>query len=178
MGYADWNPSLDNGNISLQRVLDTLPGNSPAEISVLVQVLENPRSPFSLPGAVTLEVHDCVHALVGRGLLKQDEAFVIGYTMGNAKRLKYWHINLYKYYATYIFPKEYRFGKVQLIAFDLGLTYGMTRRTKDIHKVDLTEYKDKSMSELRAKYDINLDILKKLRYAEKHMFKTKASRRL
>ena len=178
MNYADWNPGVENGVETLRSVLDTLPGNDSLDISFWVKLIENPRSPFSLPGAISLESHDCIHALVGRGLLNQDEAFVIGYTMGNASNLKHWHVNLYKYYAMYIFPKIYRFGERELVAFDLGVVFGRTRRTKDIHKVDLMKYQDKTLGELRAKYDINVDLLRHLRYIEGRMFKSKASKRL
>jgi hypothetical protein len=178
MSYAEWNPGIENGDATLQSVIDTLPGNDSIDISLFVKLIENPRSPFSLPGAISLEAHDCVHAIVGRGLLNQDEAFVIGYTMGNASKLKYWQISLYKYYATYIFPKIYRFGERELIAFDLGITFGRTRRTKDIHKVDFEHYKNRTMGEVRALFDVNVDILRHLRYIEGRMFKSKASRRL
>ena len=178
MNYAEWNPGIENGDATLQSVLDTLPGNDSVEISWLVKLIENPRSPFSLPGAISLDAHDCVHAIVGRGLLNQDEAFVIGFTMGNASSLKYWQENLYKYYATYVFPKIYRFGERELIAFDLGVTFGKTRRVKDIHKVDFSQYKDRTLGEIRAMFDINVDLLRHLRYIEGRMFKSKASRRL
>lgn len=178
MNYAEWNPGINNGDVTLQSVLDTLPGNDSIDISFWVKLIENPRSPFALPGAIGLEEHDCIHALLGRGLLNQDEAFVIGFTMGNASNLKHWHVNLYKYYATYVFPKIYRFGERELIAFDLGMSYGRTRRIKDIHKKNLMHMSDKTMGELRAMFDINLDLLRHLRYIEGRMFKSKASKRL
>jgi hypothetical protein len=176
--YRDWNPGIDNGNKTINDVLSTLPGNDPIDISFFVKLIENPRSPFSLPGAISLEAHDCIHAMLGRGLLNQDEAFVIGYTMGNASTLKNWQISLYKYYAMYIFPKIYRFGERELLVFDLGLNFGKTRRTKDIHKEDLLSLRDRKLSEVRAMYDINLDLLRHMRYIERNIFKTKASKRL
>lgn len=178
MNYAEWNPGIENGDATLQSVLDTLPGNDSTDISLIVKLIENPRSPFSLPGAISLEAHDCVHAIVGRGLLNQDEAFVIGFTMGNASDLKYWQENLYKYYAAYVFPKIYRFGERELIAFDMGVTFGKTRRHKNIHKVNFEPLKNRTMGEIRAMFDINVDLLRHFRYIEKNMFKSKASRRL
>ena len=78
----------------------------------------------------------------------------------------------------YIFPKIYRFGERELLVFDLGLNFGKTRRTKDIHKVDLLSLSDRKLSEVRAMYDINLDLLRHMRYIERNIFKTKASKRL
>lgn len=178
MKYSDWNPGIENGSMTLQSVLDTLPGSDSVNISLLVKLIENPKSPFSLPGAICLQAHDCIHALLGRGLLNQDEAFVIGFTMGNASTLKHWHVNLYKYYAIHIFPKIYRFGERELVAFDLGMSYGRTRRYKDIHLQDLEKHNNKTLGEIRAMYDINIDLLRHFRYIEGRMFKSKASRRL
>ena len=53
------------------------------DISWLVWLIENPKSPFHLHGAVTLRDHDHIHVLLGRGQANDDEAFVIGFTMGN-----------------------------------------------------------------------------------------------
>lgn len=178
INYGDWNPGIDNGNDTLNSVLDTLPGSDSVNISWKVKIIENPRSPLSLPGCICLESHDCIHVLLGRGLLNQDEAFVIGYTMGNAIKLKNWQISMYKYYASHIFPKIYRFGERELIAFDMGIVYGKTRRTKNIHKINFDSYKNQTLGEIRAKFDINLDILRHVRYIEKNIFKSKASKRL
>ena len=85
---------------------------------------------------------------------------------------------MYKYYASHIFPKIYRFGERELIAFDMGIVYGKTRRTKNIHKINFDSYKNQTLGEIRAKFDINLDILRHIRYIERNIFKSKASKRL
>jgi hypothetical protein len=42
-----------------------------------------------------LEGHDCMHVILGRGLLNQDEAFVIGFTMGSARKITEQHATEY-----------------------------------------------------------------------------------
>jgi len=69
--WREWNPGLDNDELTLQAVFDTLPGAGPDEIDQMVRLLENPASPYALPGAVRLRHHDCIHILLGRGLLNQ-----------------------------------------------------------------------------------------------------------
>ena len=83
--WREWIPWLENDDLTLREVYETLPGAGPEEIDQIVRLLENPASPYALPGASSLRVHDCIHILIGRGLLNHDEAFVIGYTMGTAK---------------------------------------------------------------------------------------------
>ena len=58
------------------------------DISWLVWLIENPKSPFHLHGAATLHDHDHIHVLLKRGQDNDDEAFVIGFTMGNDDRTK------------------------------------------------------------------------------------------
>ena len=82
---ARWHPGIANDGLTLRQVYRTLPGSTAAEIDPLVRLFENPASPLAFRGAITLERHDCVHVLLGRGLLGQDEAFVLGFTMGAEK---------------------------------------------------------------------------------------------
>lgn len=46
-------------------------------------LLENPDSPLPFAGKIDLYRHDCLHLLLERGLSVEDEAFVVGFTMGN-----------------------------------------------------------------------------------------------
>jgi hypothetical protein len=82
----DWDPGLDNDGLTLCSVYDGMPKDGADAVPWYVRLLENPRSPVALPGAIDLFGHDCLHIVLGRGLLAQDEAFVIGYTMGSAPR--------------------------------------------------------------------------------------------
>jgi len=50
-------------------------------ISWLVWLIENPKSPFHLHGASTQHDHDHVHVLLRRGQANDDEAFVIGFNL-------------------------------------------------------------------------------------------------
>ena len=58
------------------------------EVPFVIQLVENPRYDVGLfAGNVDLFTHDCIHVLLGRGLLVKDEAFVIGYTMGSTNKM-------------------------------------------------------------------------------------------
>ena len=81
------------------------------DISWLVWLIENPKSPFHLHGAVTLHDHDHIHVLLGRGQANDDEAFVIGFTMGNDDRTKSWESKLFKFISRWLYSKSERFTK-------------------------------------------------------------------
>ena len=97
------------------------------DISWLVWLIENPKSPFHLHGAATLHDHDHIHVLLGRGQANDDEAFVIGFTMGNDDRTKSWESKLFKFISRWLYPKGERFTKKQLKIFDSGFKYGQSK---------------------------------------------------
>jgi len=97
------------------------------DISWLVWLIENPKSPFHLHGAVTLHDHDHIHVLLGRGQANDDEAFVIGFTMGNDDRTKSWESKLFKFISRWLYSKSGRFTKKQLKIFDSGFKYGRSK---------------------------------------------------
>ena len=57
-------------------------------IPKVIQLLENPKSPLPFPGQITLENHDCLHVLFDIGFSLADEAFIVGFTMGNDSQTK------------------------------------------------------------------------------------------
>ena len=161
--WRKWYPQIEySDDVKLSDVLATLPGNDPNEISWIVKLIENPESKWALPGAISLFEHDVVHILLGRGLLPQDEAFVIGFTMGNASGLRMYHTMIFKFFARFLYPKIYRFTKDQLKIFDLGVKYGKSRMFKNIHEVDMIEDVNETINSLKKKYYIDTDKLKEI----------------
>ncbi len=159
--WRDWNPGLDNDELTLRAVFDTLPGAGPDEIDQMVRLLENPASPYALPGAVRLHHHDCIHILLGRGLLNQDEAFVIGYTMGTAKE----HINeeqvqLFRLAAKLLYKPPYRMTDNDLIAFDLAFALGNKSDFRHIYKFDYDRAMDLDIGDIRKELGIDAKKLK------------------
>ena len=177
--YVDWNPGLDNGEKTLRAVMKTMPANEQADISKIVKLFENPASPIALPGAINLERHDCLHALLGRGLLPQDEAFVIGFTMGTSKYISGFAEGLFKKATRYLYPKPYKFSKEHLIAFEIGLRYGKVCKAEEIYDFPFEHFMDEKINKIRKKLGISTTELKQLYRAEKILIPgTKPSKRL
>jgi hypothetical protein len=112
---------------SLNIFLMTNTAKKQKDISWLVWLIENPKSPFHLHGAATLHDHDHIHILLRRGKANDDEAFVIGFTMGNDDRTKSWESKLFKFISRWLYPKGERFTKKQLKIFDSGFRYGQSK---------------------------------------------------
>src|SRR5712691_6681675 len=89
----DWFMPLSCADKTLREVSASLReiGLKQGDIPYLVRFVENPQ--FDLPlvdifhGATSLETHDYLHVILGRGLLPKDEAFVIGFSMGSTGKV-------------------------------------------------------------------------------------------
>lgn len=177
--YKDWVPSLNNSEKTLASVLKTMPANDAADISGIVKLFENPASPIALSGAVSLERHDCIHVMLGRGLLPQDEAFVIGFTMGSSKNISGFEESLFKKAAKYLYPHPYKFSSDHLIAFELGLRYGKACKVNEIYEFPFEHFKDEKIGKIRRKLGINITELKKIYAVERILLpNSKESKRL
>lgn len=173
--WKEWYPGLDNDRMTLADVQETLPANKPEDISWIVRLFENPKSPIAFHGAIQLRQHDCIHILLGRGLLAQDEAFVIGYTMGTAPNITVLEKFLYKCVARYLYTKPYRMSKKDLIAYELGFAEGKASSFKAIYDVDFSSFGGVQLGSIRHQLGINTLRLRETYFKEKRRLRDTAS---
>ena len=125
-----------------------------SDIHWLVWLIENPKSPISLTGAIDLFNHDIIHVLLDRGMTTKDEAMVIGFTMGNSETTSSWVRWLFEFIARHLYPTAYKFNDDELIEFERGYAYGYTRPCRNIHLEQFDT--SKSVDVFRKKYGIDL----------------------
>lgn len=146
----------NNKSITLKEARQNLPkGCRPEDIPWIVRLLENPRSVLALPGKITLYNHDCLHILLNKKFNLKDEAFVIGFTMGNDLKTNWFHLLIFKFFSRFIYPKGYRFNVAHLKEFDLGVSYGRKISNKNINQIDFQKYENITVDELRSILGIN-----------------------
>ncbi len=158
--WREWNPGLKNDDLTLGAVFKTVPNAGPDEIDQIVRLLESPASPYTAPGVVRLRHHDCIHILLGRGLLNQDEAFVVGYTMGTAAD----HINeapvqALRRAAKLLYKPPYRMTDNDLVAFDLAFELSSTSDARNIHQFDFDRAMDLDIGDIRRELRIDVKAL-------------------
>jgi hypothetical protein len=95
-----------------------------AKLPLALWLLEDPDSPLALPGAACLDLHDCLHVLLNRGYSTADEAFVVGFSMGNDRRCRRWHQRLLALVSHRFYPKTYRHSRRDLWQFWRGVWLG------------------------------------------------------
>ena len=128
-----------------------------SKIHWFVWLLENPKSPISLTGAIDLYNHDIIHILLNRGMDVRDEAMVIGFTMGNSETTSSWVRWLFEFCARYLYPEGYQFNENDLLEFERGYAYGYTRPKRNIHLEKFDTMKD--IMELRCEWSIDTSIV-------------------
>lgn len=179
VSWKEWTPNLHNDHLTMAEVQGTLPGNEAMEIHWLVRLLENPKSKFALSGAIELCNHDCIHILLGRGLLAQDEAFVIGFTMGAASKVRFWERSLFRFAARFLYPKIYRLNKQQLRIFDLAFYFARRSACRDVHLYDFKANEHLTLGQIRRHLRIDVRALTEIFRTEQSMLPgTKCSKRL
>lgn len=180
--WDEWNPGLDTDDLTLREVLATMPAANADDVPEIIQKYENPKSPDALPGSIELDRHDCIHVLLGRGLHVQDEAFVIGATMGAASDITSEHIDFFIEVSTKEYPKHWRFEEDHIASFRLGVGFAVDNmNNKDLHLIPMEQEPWQSMTvrEFRRKIGIAKEELRAYyRKAELLVPGTKATRRL
>jgi len=178
--WTEWVPrDAEDGTVLMQDMMDCLPGAQPGEVSRIVRLFENPESPVALPGAISLPRHDCVHIVLGRGLLPQDEAFVIGFTMGTSKKIGPLSRRLFGLISKYLYPKYYKFSDEHLQIFDLGLEYGKMSKVDQIYEFPFEDYMHQTVGEIRDRLGLDMAQLLKCYREEVAMIpNSKESKRL
>lgn len=133
--------------------------NQQFEIPLIVRLFENPNSPIALPGKISLHNHDCLHIILGLGVSPQEEAFVIGFTMGNDDKTKRWQVGLFKFLSRFVYPPVYRFSIQDLEVFDLGYSYGKELKHRNLNQIDFTWFYNLKIIDIRKILSINSNYL-------------------
>ena len=127
----------------------TYKGGSP----FMVWLLENPKSPLALPGAISLEQHDYVHCLLGKDLKLSSEAFVIGFTMGCDPKANWLNVFLFKIFSCYFYPRQYRFSvQKHWILFKRGFDLAQATHIRQLEKFNFNDWLDKPVEQLRRAF--------------------------
>jgi hypothetical protein len=128
------------------------------DIPKLVWLLENPQSPFSLPGKISLFDHDCLHVLLGLGTSPLEEAFIVGFSMGTDLQTSWLALQVFKLASRYFYPKKYKFSDQDFRVFEVGFTYGRNRPVKYLNLVNYSYWMKMGtkIETLRRLLDIDL----------------------
>jgi hypothetical protein len=178
---ANWHHPLNKGAKLLCGVLDEMQEFKLAQedVPLIIKLTENPSYFTSklFTGAVDLFTHDCIHVILGRGLLPKDEAFVIGYTMGSGQKMSRWRRNLFLWVCKYLYPEGYKFSEEERYIFYSGVMAG-SRCPTNLSKVNFKELLNYKVQDIRERLGIDRELIKCYYCTEKRLFNDKECQRL
>lgn len=174
--WREWHVPINNDNFTLRQVLQSAEHNqaSQVDIPLIIKMIENPK--FDLPwieifnGSVNLADHDCIHALLGRGMLPKDEAFVIGFTMGSTNRTTTLEQKLYSLAAKYLYPGPYKFSDDDIQVFKDAVHLGYISDCVSLNQVNFENYLDMSLKLARESLGLEIDLIKAYYEIEKKRY--------
>ena len=183
--WKDWHIPYSQGGLTLRQAHDSLSalGAKQQDIPLMVQLVENPR--FNIPGfdifhgAVDIRTHDFIHIILGRGLLAEDEAFVIGFTMGSTNQVSTLEEKLYALISKHLYPKLYKFNDLHIRIFRDAVKLGFISDCQRLDKIDYDRYLDWKLEDIRKDIGLESELILAYYHIEKRRHpKSKASRRL
>lgn len=178
ISLSEWVPGLDD-SATLAEAHAKMPGDDASVVPWYVRLLENPASRVALPGAIDLFGHDCIHILLGRGTLSQDEAFVLGVTMGTARGLQRWQQKLFGFAAQNFYRGPWRLTPGDRLLFDMAVEFAKHQRIKPLNEVPWRELRDEPLGRIREEVGIRTADLIKFYETERAIWPdNKASQRL
>jgi len=185
VSYKDWHIPFSKDDLTLREARASLSalGAKQNDIPLMVQLVENPR--FDIPGidifhgAVDIKTHDCIHILLGRGLLPKDEAFVIGFTMGSTNKVTTLEENLYTLFSKYLYPKVYQFDDEAIRIFKDATKLGYISDCQPLDGIDYEKYLDWKLRDVRRDIGLEGELILAYYLIEKKRYpQSKASQRL
>lgn len=165
--YKSWRIPLSLDSMTVKEAFDDLrqvpvSGKSTPKP---VKFVENPsysilkRNLLVIPGAVDINTHDVIHILLGRGFLRADEAFVIGFTMGSTRKLNRFNRTFYELMATHTYPGPYKFDRVCVQIFRKAAFWGREIARYDLTEIDPEKYLNWTLRSFRHEFLDTIDDL-------------------
>lgn len=161
-----WIVKLSDDEKTLREAYESLMsiGNSQDEVPLIVKLMENPRFHLGgfgfFKGRVTLEQHDYIHILLGRGLTLIDEAFVLGFTMGSTDRVSTREQSLFGLINKVLYPKPYRFREGGMKIFRDAVALAYVSDCLPLEEVDFEPLLDLPLREVRRAVGLEEDLLR------------------
>jgi hypothetical protein len=174
-----WTPGLDNEDRLLDDVYASMPKDPTGAVPWWVSAMENPGSPVALPGAVDLHTHDCIHIILGRGLLAQDEAFVIGFNHGRKRVVLTVAAGALPLQRAARLPRHLPVLATEIGVFDLAVEVGRRAGSAPIHQADFRALGNRQIGEIRRMLGVRAGVLRSAYHLERALWpQSSASARL
>lgn len=180
----DWHIPLHQDVMTLGEALASLP--APAEMLESPLMLRLQRDPeLSFLGRLAFRVeldqhqHDCIHVLLGRGLLPMDQAFVLGFTIASSKKGSLPEHKVNAEIGRHFNTNAGLFSDTEYALFKEGIKLAYLSYCAPLENFDFRPWLEQSLRKLREAAGLEAELLLAYYAVEKHRYPhASASQRL
>lgn len=178
----NWHVPLHLESMTLEAALASVPTET-VEVPLMLRLQRDPDLSF-LGQLVFREgldqyQHNCIHILLGRGLMPMDQAFVLGFTIASSKKGSLPEHKLNAEIGRHFYRNVPLFGETESAVFKEGIKLAYMSFCAPLEEFDFRPWSDRSLRELREAIGVETDLLLAYFAVEKYRYPhSPASQRL
>lgn len=163
--YKDWHIPLTRADITLQMALDSLneiradQQDTPLMITLAGAPALSSPSLKIFHGTMDLHQHDCIHILLGRGLLDMDEVFTAGFSMGSSKKVTESEHSLYAFTAKHLYPNVYKFTDQEMALFKDAIKLSFISNCSPLEQFKFDDWLEQPVGTVRDAVGIEAELM-------------------
>jgi hypothetical protein len=167
--YHDWHIPLASKDITLEAALSDLRQarsdlSKPEWREYEERALMQRFTELDLPELVNFKnidanMRDCLHILLGRGLLLLDEIFVVGLTLGSIKKVIDTEQSVNALVAKHLVPNVCRFDEKEMTVFKDAIRLAFISNCSPLDKFKYMEWLDQPLAMIRDAVGIEEELL-------------------
>jgi len=168
-----WHIPYHDDGLSLRLALASVPLPGPADrLPLMLRLQRDPDLSFLgqlvFRAGLDRHQHDCIHILLGRGLLPMDQAFVMGFTLASSWKGSIPEHRLNAEVGRHFFKRTCLFDETEGNIFKDGIRLGYLSFCAPLDSFDFNPWHDRRLSELRDAIGLDREVLLAYYAVERH----------
>jgi hypothetical protein len=171
----DWHIPFHQDELTLRAALaETVTPTAILELPLMLRLQRDPDLSFLgqmvFRAGLNQQQHDCIHILLGRGLLPMDQAFVLGFTIGCSKKGSMPEHKLHGEVGRHFYKRIPLLAEAEGAVFKEGIKLAYMSFCAPLENFDFTPWLDLSLRQLREAAGVEAELLLAYYAVEKHRF--------
>lgn len=179
----NWHVPLHHDSLTLGDALATAAPADKVDMPLMLRLQRDPDLSFLgqlvFRAGLDQHQHDCIHILLGRGLLPMDQAFVLGFTIASSKKGSLPEHKLNAEIGRHFYKSVPLFSETEAALFKEGIKLAYMSFCTPLEDFDFQPWHTRSLRELREAIGVETELLMAYYAVEKHRYPhSPASQRL
>lgn len=163
MTEQDWHIPYTKDDMSLRSALESISEirtyhHTPPLMLTLAEQSQQQENPV-FDERLDLQQHDCIHVMLGRGLLHADEVFSIGFTVASSIKVSTSEQHFYAKFGKRIFTLIGELTEYETIIFRDAVRLAYISACLALDKFDFQPWLDESISKVRDVLGLEAELI-------------------